>query len=138
MLIEVVRNDMHEAKKQKDILKSNLLSILYTEMFTLSKSGRELTEEDSIKIVKKFIKNCEETLTLDIPEESRKKYLAEKQILLGYLPNQLSAEEIEKTVTQMVGEGKVMKDIMAYFKENYTSKYDGKTVSDIVKLKLAK
>lgn len=138
MLIEDVRNNMHEAKKQKDVLKSNLLSTLYAEMFTLSKSGKELTDEDSVKIVKKFIKNCDETLALDIPEEAKKKYLAEKQILMGYLPSQLSAEDIEMTVSQLVGEGKVMKDIMVHFKENFAGRYDGKTVSDIAKLKLAK
>ena len=112
MLIEKVREDMHEAKKQKDLLKSNLLSTLYAEMFTLSKSGKELTEEDSVKIVRKFIKNSEETLALDIPEDSKTKYLAEKKILLGYLPSQLTAEEIENNVTKLVGEGKIMKDIM--------------------------
>jgi len=138
MLIEKVREDMHEAKKQKDLLKSNLLSTLYAEMFTLSKSGKELTEEDSVKIVRKFIKNSEETLALDIPEDSKTKYLAEKKILLGYLPSQLTAEEIENNVTKLVGEGKIMKDIMGYFKENYAGRYDGKIVSDLVKLKLAK
>ena len=130
MLIEKVREDMHEAKKQKDLLKSNLLSTLYAEMFTLSKSGKELTEEDSVKIVRKFIKNSEETLALDIPEDSKTKYLAEKKILLGYLPSQLTAEEIENNVTKLVGEGKIMKDIMGYFKENYAGRYDGKIVSD--------
>ena len=138
MLIEKVREDMHEAKKQKDLLKSNLLSTLYAEMFTLSKSGKELTEEDSVKIVRKFIKNSEETLALDIPEDSKTKYLAEKKILLGYLPSHLTAEEIENNVTKLVGEGKIMKDIMGYFKENYAGRYDGKIVSDLVKLKLAK
>jgi hypothetical protein len=35
----------------------------------------------------------------------------------------------------MIGEGKAMKDIMAYFKENHSGMYDGKTVSDIVRTK---
>jgi hypothetical protein len=135
MLIEQVRNDMHEAKKVKDVLKSNLLSTLYAEMFTLSKSGKPLTEEDSIKIVKKFIKNADETLALEIPDEAKKKYTEEKKILEEYLPKQVSKEEIEKIVLQLLGEGKIMKDIMAHFKENFAGRYDGKTVNETVKSK---
>jgi uncharacterized protein YqeY len=135
MLIEQVRNDMHEAKKSKDLLKANLLSTLYSEMFTQSKNGKPFTEDDSIKIIKKFIKNTDETLSFDIPEDARKKYTTEKQVLESYLPKQMSKEEIEKEVTQLMSEGKAMKDIMAYFKENHSGIYDGKTVSDIVKAK---
>ncbi len=136
MLIDRVRNDMHEAKKAKETLKSNLLSTLYGEMFTQSKSGKPYNNEDSIKIIKKFLKNAEETLALDIPETARQKYNEEKQILLGYLPQQLAADEIEKIVTQSISEGKIMKDIMGYFKENYSGRYDGKIVSDMVRAKL--
>lgn len=137
MLIDKVREDMHEAKKAKETLKANLLSTLYAEMFTQSKSGKPYSDEDSIKIVKKFIKNSEETLALDIPEDAKSKYTEEKRILEGYLPAQLTKEEIESKVNQLVSEGKVMKDIMAYFKENHSGMYDGKTVSDIVRSKLS-
>lgn len=137
MIIEKVREDMHEAKKAKESLKANLLSTLYAEMFTQSKSGKPYSEEDSIKIIKKFIKNSEETLALDIPEDAKTKYTEEKNILEGYLPAQLTKEEIEVKVNQLVSEGKIMKDIMAYFKENHSGMYDGKTVSDIVRSKLS-
>lgn len=135
MLIEKIRNDMHEAKKAKDLLKANLLSTLYAELFTLSKSGKELTEDDEIKAIKKFIKNADETLTLDIPDEQKIKFKSEKEILEFYLPQQLGKDEIEIIVSSMLAEGKIMKDIMAYFKENYQGRYDGKTVNEIVRAK---
>jgi hypothetical protein len=135
MLIEKIRNDMHEAKKAKDLLKANLLSTLYAELFTLSKSGKELTEDDEIKAIKKFIKNADETLTLDIPDEQKIKFKSEKEILELYLPQQIGKDEIEKIVSSMLAEGKIMKDIMAYFKENYQGRYDGKTVNEIVRAK---
>jgi len=135
MLLEKIRNDMHEAKKNKDVLRANLLSTLYAEIFTLSKSGKELTEEDEIKIIKKFIKNTDETLALEIHEEQKAKFKSEKEILESYLPQQLSKDEAEKIVGEMLSQGKVMKDIMAYFKENYSGRYDGKTVSELVKSK---
>jgi len=137
MLIEQIRNDMHQAKRDKDLLKSNLLSTLYSEIFTISKSGKEMTEEDEIRIIKKFVKNIDETLALEIPQDSKTKLESEKKILESYLPKQLAKEEIEKIVSQLAAEGKVMKDIMAHFKENYSGRYDGKTVSEIVRAKLS-
>lgn len=133
MLLERIRKEMMQAKIAKDTVRSNLLSTLYAEIFTLSKSGKELTEEDEIKVIKKFIKNAEETLALDIPDAAREKLITEKSILESYLPSQLSDAEIEKTVTILVTEGKQMKDIMAYFKENYAGRYDGRKVNEMVK-----
>ena len=135
MLIEKIRHDMQEAKKNKEVLKGNLLSTLYAEIFTLSKSGKELTEDDEIKIIKKFIKNIDETLSLEITDEQKSKLNSEKEILETYLPKQLSKEETEKIVDEMLLQGKVMKDIMAFFKENYTGRYDGRTVSEIIRAK---
>jgi hypothetical protein len=135
MLIEKIRHDMQEAKKNKEVLKANLLSTLYAEIFTLSKSGKELTEDDEIRIIKKFVKNIDETLALEITEEQKTRLNSEKEILESYLPKQLGKEETEKIVDEMISQGKVMKDIMAYFKENYTGRYDGRTVSEIVRAK---
>jgi len=135
MLIEKIRNDMHVAKKAKDLLKANLLSTLYAELFTLSKSGKELTEEDEIKAIKKFIKNADETLTLDIPDEQKIKFKSEKEILEFYLPQQLGKDEIEIIVSSMLDKNKIMKYIMTYFKENYQGRYDGKIVNEIVRAK---
>lgn len=133
--MDAIRKDMFEAKKVKDTVKSNLLSTLFSEIFTLSKSGKELTEEDELKIIRKFLKNIDETLALDIPEATKTKLKSEKEILESYLPKQLSKDEIEKIVAELVAEGKGMKDIMPYFKEKYSGKYDGRTVSEIVKSK---
>ena len=135
MLIDQIKSDMLSAKREKDTARANLLSALYSEIYIISKSGKELTDEDSFKVIKKFLKNIDETLALDIPEESRKKYGTEKSILETYLPKQLSPDEIDKIVTEMLGEGKQMKDIMSHFKENYSGRYDGRLVSETVKKK---
>lgn len=126
---------MQEAKKDKEVLKANLLSTLFSEIFTFSKSGKEMTEDDEIRVIKKFIKNINETLSLEITEEQKSSLNSEKEILESYLPKQLSREEAEKIIDEMISQGNVMKDIMAYFKENYTGRYDGRTVSEIVRSK---
>lgn len=137
MLIDKIRKDMQQAKIAKETVKSNLLSTLYAEIFTQSKSGKEMTEDDEFKIIRKFIKNADETLSFDITEEARGKLTEEKKILEAYLPAQLSKDEIEKIVSGLVAEGKTMKEIMPYFKEKYNGLYDGRTVSELVKSKTA-
>ncbi len=137
MLIDKIRKDMQQAKIAKETVKSNLLSTLYAEIFTQSKSGKEITEDDEFKIIRKFIKNADETLSFDITEEARGKLTEEKRILEAYLPAQLSKDEIEKIVSSLVAEGKTMKEIMPYFKEKYNGLYDGRTVSELVKSKTA-
>jgi CRISPR-associated protein Cas8b1/Cst1 subtype I-B len=138
MLLDDIRKDMQLAKKEKDSVKANLLSTLYSEIFTASKRGKEMTEEDSVRIVKKFIKNIDETLALYIPEASREKYLAEKAILENYLPKQLTSDEIEEVVSELLSEGKEMKEIMIHFKENFAGRYDGRIVNEAVRSKLQK
>ncbi len=133
MLMDTIRKDMFEAKKVKDKVKSNLLSTLFAEIFTLSKSGKELNEDDELKIIRKFLKNIDETLSLEIPADTKSKLETEKNILTAYLPKQLSTEEIDEIVKSLVSEGKTIKDIMPYFKEKYSGRYDGKTVSEAVK-----
>ena len=135
MLIEIIRKDMQNAKLAKETVKANLLSTLYAEIFTQSKSGKEMTEDDEFKIIRKFIKNADETLSFQITDEAKAKLHEEKKILGAYLPAQLSNEEIEKIVTELVGEGKTMKEIMPYFKEKHNGLYDGRLVSELVKSK---
>lgn len=137
MLLETIRQHMREAKMAKDTVKSNLLSTLYGEMFTQSKNGKEMTEEDELKIIRKFMKNADETLALDIPEDTKAKLRTEKEILEAYLPKQLGRDEIDKIVTEMVSQGKTVKEIMPFFKEKYQGMYDGKTVNEIIKSKTA-
>ena len=137
MLLETIRQHMRDAKMAKDTVKSNLLSTLYGEMFTQSKSGKPFTEEDEIKIIRKFIKNADETLSLDVPEDTKAKLRTEKGILEVYLPKQLSRDEIDKIVTEMVSQGKTVKEIMPFFKEKYQGMYDGRTVNEIIKSKSA-
>ncbi len=135
MLIETIRKDMQQAKLAKETVKANLLSTLYAEIFTQSKNGNEMTEDDELKIIRKFMKNADETLSFDVSDEAKAKLNEEKKILEAYLPAQLSREKIEEIVSSLLAEGKTMKEIMPYFKEKYNGLYDGRTVSELVKSK---
>lgn len=135
MLIETIRKDMQNAKIAKETVKANLLSTLYAEIFTQSKNGKDMTEDDEFKIIRKFIKNADETMSFPISDDAKNKLIEEKKILGVYLPTQLGKEDIEKIVTELIGEGKTMKEIMPYFKEKYNGLYDGRMVSELIKSK---
>jgi uncharacterized protein YqeY len=67
---------------------------------------------------------------------------AELEILLGFLPAQLSSEEIEALVERVIAEtgaqgAKDMGRVMKALTPLTAGKADGKTVSDTVKQKLA-
>lgn len=135
MLIETIRKDMQQAKIAKETVKANLLSTLYAEIFTQSKSGKEMTEDDEFKIIRKFIKNADDTIALGVSDEAVTKLNEEKKILEAYLPAQLSREKIEEIVSGLIAEGKTLKEIMPFFKEKYNGLYDGRLVSETVKAK---
>ena len=94
-----------------------------------------MTEDDEFKIIRKFIKNADETMSFPISDDAKNKLIEEKKILGAYLPTQLGKDEIEKIVTELVGQGKTMKEIMPYFKEKYNGLYDGRMVSELIKSK---
>jgi uncharacterized protein YqeY len=130
---EDIKKDMMQAKIHKDTVKANLLSSLYSEIYTASKTGKTIGEEDYTKIIRKFIKNTNDTLLLDISDEQKKKLEQERSILESYLPSQLSIEQTDEEIKKLISEGKQMKDIMAYFKQNYPGRYDGRVVNERIR-----
>jgi uncharacterized protein YqeY len=64
---------------------------------------------------------------------------AEMKVMEEYLPKQLTQEDMyaiigtQKNIASIKGTPLNMGVIMKYFKENYSGKYDGKTLSIIAK-----
>lgn len=138
--------DMVQAMKSNDTLKRDTLRFSLSEIKKERiDSKKELTDADVIKIIKNGIKKRQDAIELfkqgnrqDLAEKTQK----EIEIFNVYLPKQLSAEETEKIVADIITKlgisspkdtGKVMKEIMS----NYGSQIDGKTVSQIVAAKLS-
>lgn len=138
--------DMVSAMKSGDVLKRETLRLTMSEIKNEQIDTRkELTDNDVVKIIKTGLKKRQESIDLfrqgnrqDLVDKTQK----EIEILQVYLPKQLSKDELEKIVTQTIAElgvsspkdtGRVMKEIMA----KYGSQTDGKTVQQIVSLKLA-
>ncbi len=140
-----IRKDLFEAKKAHDLVKSNLLSTLLGEAMAVGKNAgnRETTPEEVMQIIRKFMKNIDETIVILTAEAKPvDKEKAERAILEGYLPKQLTAEELAKAIDDIVAtlpekSPKAMGQVMAKLKELYVGRYDGKTANQLVKEKLA-
>lgn len=148
MLEEKIFNDYKQAMKNKDDLKSSVLSFLRADMLNLAVAKKKGKLEDSevLSVIKKQIKQRQDSIEqfnkgnrADMAEKEAK----ELEILKGYLPPELALEEIKKIIEEVVSStgAKGLKDMGMVMKEvtaKIAGKADGKLVSDLVKERLLK
>jgi hypothetical protein len=142
-LKERISSDLKDAMKNADSFRVGVLRLLSSAFQNESIAKRtkqgegELTEEELIAVLKREAKKRKESI--DIYSKAGRTDLAENEerelkIIKGYLPPELSAEEIEAVVKKLADSGmsdfsSVMKSAMAEFK----GAADGKMVSEAVK-----
>ena len=145
MLLGELRKMMMTPKLEKDTVKGNLLSTLVAEAVMVGKNdgNRETTNAETIAMIKKFLKKVNETLALmDEMGKDKTETLREKEILESLLPKQLSEEELEKVIVEIVAtlpdkSPRQMGAVMAELKKKYDGQFDGKTASGLVKKALS-
>ncbi|MDO6676410.1 GatB/YqeY domain-containing protein [Tenacibaculum sp. 1_MG-2023] len=142
-----VMDKMKEAMKSKDTVALTALRALKSAfMLANTEAGAgELSEAEELKIIQKQVKQRKDSATV-FTEQGRNDLaepeLAEAAILEQFLPEALSEEEIgkiiEKTITNVGAEGmKDMGKVMGIVSKQLAGQADGKTISAIVKAKLA-
>ncbi|MDH5719338.1 MAG: GatB/YqeY domain-containing protein [Spirochaetia bacterium] len=144
MLLEQLKKDSLNARKEKNTIKSNLLTTLISEAVMIGKNdgNREPTEEEITAVIKKFIKsNKEATAALQKSGRDDSKEIEEEKILTSYLPKQLSESELESIIQEIISKlseksPKMMGQVMSELKNNYAGLFDGQTASQIVKKNL--
>lgn len=146
-LKEVLREDWKQALKAKDKLKTDTISMARAAILLVEKTnGEQLEDEQVFDVLAREVKQRREAI-LEFEKGNRQDLLdkanAEIEILLGYLPQQLSEEEISGIVRQAVDEvgANSMKDmgnVMAIVVPRTKGRADGKLVSQIVKQYLNK
>jgi len=143
-----VMDKMKEAMKSKDTVALTALRALKSAfMLAKTESGatQELTEEQEIKIIQKQVKQRKDSADLFLKqnrEDLAEPELAEAKVLEQFLPEALSEEEIAKIVVSVIQEtgADSMKDmgkVMGIVSKKIAGQADGKTISTIVKQKLA-
>jgi uncharacterized protein YqeY len=98
-LKERISEDYMTAFKAKDNVAKNLLSVIKGEIQTAEKSTgiENMPDEDVIKILNKTVKSLKETLHASDSEDTK----LELSIIEGYLPTQMSREEIFNKVNTL-------------------------------------
>lgn len=136
-----ISKDRIIARKEKDQIRSNLLTLVYSETMTIAKNEmREPNDKDLFAILKKMSKSLNESIkAADSRGDDTSDLLIELSITESYIPVQMSEDEIKDAIEKLhedLGEPKNMKQmgvLMKKLKEEHEGKYDGKTASSVVK-----
>ena len=142
MLKEKLLEDLKSAMKEKDEIKKNTVQMVRAAILQIEKDKAiEVSEEQIIEIIAKEVKKRKDA-AIDF-EKSGRQDLIEKnkqeiEILTTYLPKQLSKEEIETIVKDIIAKVnatsiKDMGKVMKAAKEKIGAGSDGKTINEVVK-----
>ncbi len=107
--------------------------------------GTELTEADELKIVQKLVKQRKDSADIYVSQNRQDLAdveLAQVEVIAQFLPKQMSKEEITEAVSAIIAKvgASSMKDmgkVMGMASKELAGKADGKTISMLVKEKLA-
>lgn len=145
-LKEQLLSDMKEAMKEKDVLRKNTVQAVRGAILQKEKDTQtEVDEEQILDIIMQEIKKRKDAL-IDFEKGHRPDLVdsanAEIAVLQGYLPAQLSDEEIANLVREVIQEVSAvsMKDmgkVMGAITPRVKGKADNSKVSSIVKQCLA-
>ncbi len=142
LLREKIQEQLKEAMKSRDKVKTRTLRMVIAALknFEVEKMG-EATDEEIIQIIQKEVKRRKEAIEEYKKagrEELAQSEREELEILMEYLPKQLTEDEIRSLALEVIKEvgasslkdlGKVMKVIMPKVK----GRADGKVVNRIVR-----
>ena len=145
MLKEKLLEDLKESMKEKNVIRKNVVQMVRAAILQVEKDKQiELNDDQILEIIAKESKKRKDSLT-DYEKSGREDLIAtineEIEILSEYLPKPLSREEIEKIIEEIIKStgASSMKDmgmVMKEAKAKIGPAADGKTINEIVKVKL--
>lgn len=103
MLVDQIKARMFQAIKAGAQLEKEILRVAVGEITTeAARPGRTGSDEEAQAILRKLLKSNEETLTSTTDPDKRATLLKENEILAGFLPKSLTAEEILQALTPVI------------------------------------
>ena len=144
-LKERLDGDLKDAMRNKDSIRRTVLRTIISEIRNAEIAKQEALDDEGVLVVmtkqaqqrRDSIEAFKSASRSDLVESES----AELKIISGYLPEQLSEDEIEVVITEVISQveakgssdmGKVMKEIM----QRVRGRADGKMVSAIVTSRL--
>ena len=145
-LLEKIKSDQLQARKNREQLKSVLLTTVIGEASAIGKNdgNRETTDQEVTAVIQKFLKGINETHAYLIKandpdlEAALTTVKNEKEILEGYLPTQLTVEQLTGIIGAQLHTGTLVKGptlkgtAMKYLKETFAGQYDGKVAAQAI------
>ena len=138
-LINAMKNKNQAALRGIRAIKSALL------LARTENKNKEVSTEDEIKILQRLVKQRKESIEIYKSQGREDLVLEEMEelgIISGYLPDQLSVDELNNIIKNIISEvgansvadlGKVIPNVM----KRISGKADGKTVSELVRKQLS-
>ena len=108
-------------------------------------ASHEVTADEEIKMLQKQVKQRKESADIYIQQsrpELAEKELAEAKVIEEFLPAQMSADEVEKVLREIIAtvgasSAKDMGKVMGAASKELAGKAEGKMISELVKKLLA-
>jgi len=129
MLVDQVKASRMAAMRARNGVTRSILTTLLGELEGMAKRDQvEISDDMVIRTCKKFIIGNIETMKLG---GSKDQLETENAILSGFLPKQLSSDELRAIIVKMgIGD---MGTIMKQLKAEHEGTYDGKMASEIAR-----
>lgn len=143
-LFDTISNDIKAAMLAKDKLRLEALRGAkkeFLEAKTAKGAEGELTDEAAVKIIQKMVKQRKDSATIYAEQnrpELAEKELAEVAVLEDYLPKQMSPDELEAALKEIIAQVGVsspqdMGKVMGMATKALAGKTEGRLISEAVK-----
>ncbi|MCQ2802975.1 MAG: GatB/YqeY domain-containing protein [Bacilli bacterium] len=138
MIIDEIKKANVEAMKNRDTIARGALAIVMTKYKNLEvemrAQGKEIGDAELLSIIQKTLKELsdEKEGYVKVGNTTRVDDISkQEQVLSGYLPKQLSADEIKNIIMSL--DDKSVPSVMKHFKMNYAGKVDMTLVNQVLR-----
>ena len=143
-LFDTISNDIKSAMLAKDKIRLDALRGVkkeFLEAKTAKGADGELSDENAVRILQKMIKQRKDSAAIYLEQnrpELAEKELAESVFIEEYLPKQLSPEELENALREIIAQvgavsAKDMGKVMGAATKALAGKTEGRLISDAVR-----
>ena len=145
-LKERLADDLKSAMKEKNVIRKNTVQMVRAAVLQFEKDNKVTLEDDGVlEVIAKQLKQRKDSLP-DYEKSGRDDLIAdlkaEMDVLMEYLPKQLTREELEVIVKEIMEEVgattiKDMGKVMAAAKAKTVGRADGRMINEVAKALLS-
>ena len=141
-LKERLADDLKSAMKEKNVIRKNVVQMVRAAVLQFEKDNKVTLEDDGVlEVIAKQLKQRKDSLP-DYEKSGRDDLIAdlkaEMDVLMEYLPKQLSEDELKAVIQETIAElgATSMKDmgkVMTAVKAKTVGRADGRMINEIAK-----